>query len=146
MNRKGKNNSFIVQGKDSKIIFGEDFVASTSLKLVSFKHIEFGKFARCGWEVVFMDTNFHPIYDIKREEFKKAYGPIIVGDNNWFAMQCKVMHSVKTPDFCIFGMGTILTRGVNCESYCLHGGSPVKVLSRDVMRVIGKDYIESYAE
>lgn len=141
------NNSFLVQGKDSTIIFGDQFVASTSMKLVSFKRIEFGRYVRVGWEVIFTDTNFHPIYDMKKEKFKKAYGPIIIGDNNWFGMQCKVMHSVTTPKHCIFGLGSVLTRGVEYESYCLYGGSPLKVLSRDVMRVEGRQgYIDSYAD
>lgn len=140
------NNSFIVQGKESTIIFGNNFIATTSLKLISYKHIEFGKNVSVGWEVTFTDTNFHPIYDMKADKFKKAYGPIKIGDSNWFAMQCKVMHSVTTPERCIFGMGSVLTRGAQYESYCLHGGSPLRVLSRDVMRVEGQDYIESYAD
>ncbi len=140
------NNSYIVQGKESTIIFGDDFLATASLKVISFKHIEFGKHTRAGWEAMFMDTNFHPIYDMKKEKFKKAYGPIIIGDYNWFGAQCKVMHSVTTPERCIFGMGSVLNRGGEYESYCLHGGSPIKVLSRDVMRVYGQDFIESYAD
>lgn len=140
------NNSFIVQGKESTIIFGSNFLASTSLKLISYKHIEFGEYTRIGWDVTFMDTNFHPLYDIKKEKFKKAYGPIKIGDYNWFGMQCKVMHSVTTPERCIFGMGSVLNRGGEFESYCVHGGSPLRVLSRDVMRIIGQDIITSYAD
>lgn len=140
------NNSFIVQGKESTIIFGDRFMATTSMKLISFKHIEFGRYVSVGWEVIFTDTNFHPIYDLKNEKFKKAYGPIIIGDNNWFGMQCKVMHSVTTPKHCIFGLGSVLTRGGEYESYCLHGGNPLRVLTRDVMRVEDQDKITSYAD
>lgn len=147
---KGKciigNNSFIVQGKDSTLIFGDDFLASTSLKIISFKHVEFGNHTRMGWEVLVLDTNFHPLYDIKKEKFKRAYGPIKIGNNNWFATQCKIMNSVTTPDFCIFGMGTIVNRGGEFESYCVHGGSPVRILSHDVMRIIGQDTISSYKD
>lgn len=140
------NNSFLVQGKDSTIIFGDDFMATTSIKIISFKYIEFGKHTRVGWDTLFMDTNFHPLYDIKKEKFKKAYGPIIIGDYNWFAAQCKIMHSVTTPERCIFGMGSVLTKDNKFESYCVHGGSPLRVLSRDVMRVYGQDMIKSYSD
>lgn len=140
------NNSFIVQGKDSTIIFGDKFCASTSLKLISFKHIEFGRYVRVGFDVTFMDSNFHPLYDMKKEKFKKAYGPIKIGDNNWFGMECRVMHSVTTPEHCIFGLGSVLTRGTEYESYCVHGGTPLRVLTRDVMRVEGQDRITSYAD
>ena len=83
---------------------------------------------------------------MKKEKFKKAYGPIKIGDYNWFATKCKVMHSVTTPERCIFGMGSMVTRGGQYESYCVHGGSPIRVLSRDVMRIIGQDKITSYAD
>lgn len=140
------NNSFICQGKDSTIIFGEDFLASTSLKLISFKNVEFGNHVRMGFDCFVMDTNFHPLYDMQKQKFKRAYGPIKVGDNNWFGTQCKIMHSVTTPKRCIFGMGSIVTRGCDFESYAVHGGSPLRVLSRNVKRIIGKDKILDYNE
>ena len=147
---KGKaiigNNSFIVQGKDSTIIIGEDFLSSTSLKIVSFKSVEFGAHTRMGWDCLVMDTNFHPLYDIEKKKFKKAYGPIKIGDYNWFGTQCKIMHSTTTPERCIFGMGSVVTRGGQYEPYCVHGGIPIKVLSRNVMRVYGQDSIKDYSE
>ena len=82
----------------------------------------------------------------KKDSFKRAYGPIKIGDYNWFAMQCKVMHSVETPERCIFGMGSVVGRGCKFESYCVHGGSPLRVLTRNVMRVVGKDFITNYNE
>ena len=138
------NNSFIVQGKDSTIEFGDDFMASTSLKLISFKSIRFGNHVSLGWECIIMDTNFHPLYDMEKERFKKAFGPIVIGDYNWLGSQCKVMHSVTTPERCIFGLGSLLTHGGQYESYCVHGGSPIRVLSRNVMRMFGQDTIRDY--
>lgn len=61
-------------------------------------------------------------------------------------MQCKVMHSVETPERCIFGMGSVVGRGCKFESYCVHGGFPLRVLTRNVMRVVGKDFITNYNE
>lgn len=116
------------------------------MKIISFKQIEFGAHTRVGWDVLFMDTNFHPLYDMEKQKFKRAYGPIKIGDYNWFASQCKVMHSVTTPERCIFGMGSVLTRGGKYESYCVHGGSPIRVLSRNIMRVYGQDRITDYNE
>lgn len=138
------NNSFIVTGVDSVVEFGDDFIASTSFKLVSFIGIKFEEHNRIGWECTMMDTNFHPLYDLEKKQFKKAYGKICIGKNNWFGTQCLVMHSVTTPEFCIFGARSILTRGGRYESYCVHGGSPIKVLSRNVARIIGQDRIKKY--
>ena len=81
-----------------------------------------------------MDTNFHPIYDMAKKKYGKAHGPIVIGEYNWFGTGCKVMHSVTTPERCIFGMGTTVTRSCEMKSYCLMGGSPVRVLRENVMR------------
>lgn len=134
----GNNSSLSIGGK-TKVIFGDDFLASTSLKLVSYRGITFGQSTRFGWDCLIMDTNFHPLYDINKNKFKIASGPIEIGDFNWFGTQCKIMHSVKTPERCIFGMNSIITRGCEMKSYCVMGGSPVRVLSENVMRIIGQD-------
>lgn len=145
---KGKcmigNNTFIVTGKQGKIVFGDDFRATASLKIVSCIGITFGKSIRFGWEVIVMDTNFHPLYDIEKKHFKKAFGKIDIGDYNWFSTQCYIMHSVTTPERCIFGARSMVTHSRKYESYCIHGGSPIGVLSRNVMRDLDKklDYSE----
>lgn len=137
------NDSFLSFGTKTDVIFGDDFRNTAGLKLVSGKGITFGRGTRLGWGVLVMDTNFHPLYDMKRKIYKKASGSIEIGDYNWFGTQCKIMHSVKTPERCIFGMNTIVTRNCEMKSYCVMGGSPVRVLSENVMRDYEHD-VEEY--
>lgn len=146
---KGKcnigNDCYIVCGKQGRIEFGDDFKVSAGLKMVSQCGITFGKETRIGWGCIVMDTNFHPLYDMEKKKFKKAFGKICIGDNNWFATQCVIMPSVQTPERCIFGARTVVTRGGQYEPYCVHGGSPVRVLSRNVMRIKGQDSVKDYS-
>lgn len=128
------NASFLSFGPNTTVDFGDDFRSRAALKLVSVKGIKFGVKTSIGWDSLIMDTNFHPIYNMVKKEFAKASGPIVIGDYNWFGTGCRVMHSVHTPERCIFGMGTIVTRGCEAKSYCLMGGSPVRILSENVMR------------
>lgn len=140
---KGKviigNDSYISIGKKGKIIFENDFRNTAGLKVVSYKSISFGKGTRLGWGVTVMDTNFHPLYDMEKHIYKSASGPIVIGDYNWFGTQCKIMHSTITPERCIFGMNSIITRGCVKESYCVMGGNPLKILTRNVMRDYNHD-------
>lgn len=138
------NNSYLLTGPDGKIIFGDDFMVSATTKIIAFCQIDFGKHTRLGWDCIVMDTNFHPLYDMEKERFKAAYGPIKIGDFNWFGTQSLIMHSVETPERCIFGARSVVTRGGKYEPYCVHGGSPIRVLSRNIMRVYGKDKIDKY--
>jgi len=140
------SDSYILIRPNGHIIMGDDFSCSAALKMVSCIGIEFEEGVHFGWECIIMDSNFHPLYDIEKKQFKKAYGKIHIGANNWFSTQCMIMHSVETPERCIFGARSIITRGGKYESYCLHGGNPLHVLSRNVMRIYGEDQITEYKE
>lgn len=140
---KGKarigNHCFVLVGRRSTVIFGDDFLVNAGFKLVSFFGVSFGQSTRFGWDCLVMDSNMHPLYDIEKQKFKRASGPIEIGDYNWFATKCRIMHSVKTPERCIFGMNTTITRNAEMQSYCVMGGDPVRILTRNVMRIIGQD-------
>lgn len=137
------NDSYLSFGEKTKVSFDDDFSNTAGLKLISYRGINFGKSTRLGWGVLIMDTNFHPLYDMEKKIYKKASGPIKIGDYNWFGTQCKIMHSVNTPERCIFGMNTVVTRNCVMKSYCVMGGSPVKILSQNVMRDYKND-METY--
>ena len=128
------NDSYISLGKNTKVSFGNNFKNTAGLKLISYRSIDFGEGTRLGWGVLIMDTNFHPLYDIEKKVYKRVSGPIKIGDYNWFGTQCKIMHSVNTPERCIFGMNTVVTRNCEMKSYCVMGGSPVKILTQNVLR------------
>lgn len=137
------NDTYLSFDSKTTVDMGLDFKNRAGLKLISRRGITFGKHTSVGWGVTFMDSNFHPLYDMEKKAFLPASGPIVIGDYNWFGTDCKVMHSVTTPERCIFGMGTVVTRGCVKQPYCIMGGSPVRVLRENVMRIIGQD-VENY--
>lgn len=137
------NDSALTFGEKTIVTIGDDFRNTASLKLVSYRGVSMGDHTRMGWGVLIMDTNFHPLFDLRKQVFKRASGPIVIGNYNWFGTQCKIMHSVKTPERCIFGMNTVVTRNCEMKSYCVMGGSPVKILSENIMRDYEHD-VEQY--
>jgi len=139
----GSNSSIFVR-KSGTLTFGENFENTAGLKIMCCCNINFGKTVSVGWDSVFMDSGLHPLVNTETKQQKKCYGPISIGDYNWFGLQCLVMHSVNTPNRCIFAGRTVVTRGGDYQSYCVHGGTPVKVLSRNVMRDFANDVISDY--
>lgn len=139
------NDCHVIVGKQGILTFGEDFKANAGVKIVSECKITFGSHTRFGWGCIMMDTNFHPLYDMEKKKFKRAFSPILIGDYNWFGLQCYIMHGVQTPERCIFGARSVVTRGGQYESYCVHGGSPIRVLSRNVMRDYEHDFVTDYS-
>lgn len=140
------NDCYVIVGKQGTLMFGDDFKVNAGMKLTAECSITFGDHTLLGWSVVIMDTNHHFLFDIEKRKNKLAFSPIVIGANNWFASQCYVLHGVHTPENCIFGARSIVSRADNdkFESYCVHGGSPLHVLSRNVMRDYSNDIIKDY--
>lgn len=145
---KGKchigNDCYVICGKQGKIVFGDNFMATAGLKIVSECGITFGSNTLVGWGNIFIDTNFHPLYDLTANKFRKAFGKISVGGNNWFSTNCMVMYGVNTPDNCVFGARSIITRGMKYESNCVYGGMPIRLLRRNIKRIVGQDSVNDY--
>ena len=139
------NDSYVVCGKHGKILLGENFMATAGLKIVSECGISFGNYTLVGWGNIFIDTNFHPLYDLTSNKFRKAFDEIIIGDNNWFSTNCMTMYGVNTPDNCVFGAKSVITRSTTYESNCVYGGAPIRLLRRDVKRIIGQDSVKDYS-
>lgn len=61
-------------------------------------------------------------------------------------LQYFIMYNANTPpERCIFGGRTIITHGGEYKPYCIHGGSPVRILSTNVMRDFDNDRITDYS-
>lgn len=140
----GAGSSIFVR-KSGTLIFGDDFENTAKLKIMCCCKITIGNTVSVGWDGVIMDSGLHPLIDSQTRKKKKSYGPIEIGDYNWFGLQCLVMHSVKTPERCIFGARSVVTRGGDYHPYCVHGGSPIHVLSTNVMRDFENDRITDYS-
>lgn len=137
------NDTYMSFGPRTTVEFGHDFRNSATMRLVSYEGITFGEKVSIGWDTLIMDTNIHLVYDRKKKKYKNACGKISIGARNWFGTGCRIMHSVTTPEGCIFGMNTIVTRDCEMKAYSLMGGSPVRILTEDVERDFDID-VEEY--
>lgn len=136
------NESFISVGKNGFLTIGEDTVNTGKLKIICAKEVIIEKHNRLGWETMIMDTSFHPLFDREKQSFLPAIRSVYIGANNWLGMQSVIMPGTKTPPHCIFGLRSIITRNATIESYCTHGGNPLRIIRHNVERILGKDQIE----
>ena len=133
------NDSYLSIGSGSTVHFGDDFRNSAAMKLISKYGVTFGDHTSMGWDTITMDSSLHSIIDTTIGQAKPDGGPIVTGAYNWFGAGCRIMPNVNTPERCIFGMNSLITRGSQMESYCLMGGSPVRILTRNVTRDFDAD-------
>lgn len=134
-------NSVIATGPKGIINFGNNFRATTSLKLCSFDSITFGENTLIGWDVIIQDTDFHPLYNKEKEQYSTPTIPIFIGTKNWIASKCMIMKGVRTPSDVVFGAGSIVTSSTEYQSYGVYGGSPIKCISQNKERVLEHDDI-----
>lgn len=142
---KGKvnigNNSFISVGKTGKIIFGNRFSSSTSLKIVSYYEIIFKDYVRVGWECTFLDTDFHKMKKLMGG-YTKGYGTIQISERCWFGSKCLVLKNTKLPKFTTVSAGTILNKEMNVPDYSVIGmENNIIVKSTGLYRDIDDDVI-----
>lgn len=136
------NNSALSISKDAKLLFGNNFLASTSLKLVCYYLISFGENVRIGWDSLVMDNDLHKMAKIGGG-FSKGYASIKIGSNCWIANGCKIMKRSDVPDYCVISAGTIVNSKIEAPKYSVVGYSrKIEVLANGVYRNVYDDKID----
>ena len=141
---KGKctigNASAISIGDTGNIAFGDNYICGPNLKLVSYCSIKFGKNVRVAWEVIIMDTSFHKLKALDGSVRGETMNPIVIGNNNWLPTRCIVLKGSKTPDYSIFGAGSVLNGDYTDQpTHTLSAGSPLKVKVTNIWRDVNDD-------
>lgn len=126
------NNSYISTGKDNCLEFGENFMCTTSLKLVSYDHITFGDHVMIGWNCMICDKDFHKLTR-KGKLMDSDMTPIEIGANNWIANNCMILKNTRTNANTVIAAGTFLTRDCTNlpEKSVIGNDKPIRVLSPD---------------
>lgn len=105
----GNNSSIIVGGKGC-ITIGENFNATSSLKIVCFNSITFKKNTLIGWDNIFLDFDFHNLKFVENLRSSKGYGSINVGENVWFSNGCRTYKNISVPNNTIICANTVLAK------------------------------------
>ena len=106
--------------------------ASTSLKLVCYNKVTFGKDVEFGWDCICMDTDFHRMKLIDGG-YTKGFGCISIGDGNWFANRCTVLKNTVTAEYCTFSTSSVVS-GKYEESYSVYGSSAISLKRKGIYR------------
>ncbi|KAF2509237.1 hypothetical protein EYY60_12705 [Flavobacterium zhairuonense] len=141
---KGKceigNASAISVGDTGNVEFGDNYLSTTSVKIVSYCSIKFGKNVRVAWEALIMDTSFHKLKAMDGTKKGETLAPIVIGDNNWIPIRCTILKGTKTPDYCIFGAGSLLNKDyTDHPTHSLLAGNPPTVKVTNIWRDVNDD-------
>ncbi len=135
------NNACLCVGEKGRLVFGEGFMSTSTLNVICFHEIVFGKRVLVGWNNMFMDTDLHRV-KCGDEFMGKGFGPIRIGHNNWLANNCVTMKNTTTPEDCVVASNSLLNKGYDVPPRCLLGGSPARVLKQGVWRDPDDDAVD----
>lgn len=128
------NNSYISIGLKGKVTFGDNFSATSSFKLTSYHNIEFKENVLCGWNCLFMDTDFHQLTIEGSNVKPKAFDNIVIGKDCWFALNNTIMKGTKTGDYTVIAGNSLLNKDYSAYNHCLLAGTPASVKKEGIYR------------
>lgn len=92
-----------------KLYLGEDFFVSGNTSIVSTNEIKFGKHNLISWDVLIMDTDFHPIYDYRYpDKITNPSKPIFFGDNVWVGCRSTILKGTKISNDTIVASNSVI--------------------------------------
>lgn len=101
------NDSSIYTKECATIRIGDNVFFGSRCNLISEDSIVIGNNNRFGWNVSFLDTNFHYMSNINDGRCNKHItSPIVIGNNNWLGNNVSVSKGFHTSDYVTIGAGS----------------------------------------
>jgi acetyltransferase-like isoleucine patch superfamily enzyme len=114
----------------ARVVFGPQFVLSAESQIVCRDSITFGRDCLISWEVLMIDSDFHPLIDQDGSE-SEMQAPIALGDRVWVGARSSILKGVRLADDVVVAAGSVVTRP-EPRSNVLLGGNPARVLREGV--------------
>jgi acetyltransferase-like isoleucine patch superfamily enzyme len=123
--------------EDAQITLGKNTFFGNSMKMVALKNITIGNYTQFAFESQILDSDFHYLHDITKDELRTRDLEVIIGEYNWFGNRTTVLKGTKTKPYTTVASGSI-TKGnflnTNGE-YLLLAGNPAKLIAMDIKRI-----------
>ncbi len=136
----GANSSFSI-GKHGLLEISGPTGSIEGLKIVCYHHIQIEENCRIGWDVMMMDTGFHPLKNMDGTFTGSGVAPVVIGHHSWISTRCLVFPGAKTAPHTVLAANSMLNKECE-ESYVLLAGSPAKIIKRGVYRDMDDDRID----
>ena len=107
-------------GKDATLTLGDKFTVTGKSAIICQKEIVFGADCLLSWDILIMDTDFHPVVNEYGERINVSK-PIKIGNHLWIGCRNTILKGVTIAGNNIISAGSTITRSVLIEN-CVIGG------------------------
>lgn len=118
-------------GKDAVVSIGTNFSNTAAMTLVSQKRIVIGDNVTTSWNTLVMDTDWHPVINLKNKETYSISKDIIIGNNVWLCTRSVILKGCVIPDGCIVGANSLCSKAFSSENSVI-AGNPAEVRKDNV--------------
>jgi UDP-3-O-[3-hydroxymyristoyl] glucosamine N-acyltransferase len=116
--------------KNAYLEFGDNFTITAESEIVVQKNIQFGNNVLISWNCLFMDTDFHKIYD-KTGKLINSPEPIIIGHKVWVGCRNVILKGSKISDGSIIGANSYIGKDISNQSG-IFAGNPIRFIKGDI--------------
>jgi len=135
------NNSFISVGPKGRLVLGEGFRASSSLKLVVCYSVLIHDNVLVGWDSIIMDSNFHRLKRLDGKSTGKGYGSVEIEENVWIGNNVEVTSGSIVPHHSVVQACSLVLKRMEQKPYSIYGGNPAILVAEGYFYDLNDDVI-----
>lgn len=126
-----KNGVKINIGKKGELIFGKNILINNNTAIICNNKISFGDNNLISWDCLFMDTDFHGIFDQSKQKINLDK-EIKINNNVWIGCRCTILKGTFIENNNVIAANTVLSGKLNKDGN-IYGGSPVRVIKENII-------------
>jgi acetyltransferase-like isoleucine patch superfamily enzyme len=113
-----------------KLTVGENFNITAESTLLCAKEITFGNNCLLSWDVLVMDTDFHPVFD-KNKSRVNPDKAVVVGNDVWIGCRSTILKGTIIDNNTVVAANTVIGKKIEGKNQVI-GGNPPAVIKKEI--------------
>lgn len=122
--------SKISVGETGQLQLGRNFAITAESAIIAYKKVAFGNDCLLSWDILIMDTDFHPITNAQ-SEIQNPPAEIIIGNNVWIGCRSLILKGSVIPDGSVIAANSLVSKKLSGTNQ-VFGSQPLSVLAENI--------------
>lgn len=122
--------SKISVGNSGELVFGKNFMITAESAIIAYKKVLFGNDCLLSWDILIMDTDFHPIYHASNE-IVNPDAEIIIGHSVWIGCRSLILKGSTIPDGSVIAANSLVSQKLTGTNQ-IFGKNPLTTIAENI--------------